>query len=61
MFQCKQVPKSHGTVNKNLFLLVGDKKWTRNDLFDNKEHEELVPGPGEEKMALGPTKTLHKH
>lgn len=61
MFQCKQVPKSHGTVSKNLFLLVGEKKWTRNDLVDNKEQEELVLGPEEEKMAVGLTKTLHKH
>lgn len=36
--------------------MVSDKKLIRNDIFDNKEHEELVPGHEKEWMVLGPYK-----
>lgn len=31
-----------------------ERKLTRNVIFGDKEHEEMVPGPEQEKMVLGP-------
>ena len=35
------------------FLVMGDVKWARNKAFDNKEQEELFPGPEQEEMVPG--------
>lgn len=57
LFRYKQVPVSHGIVHNNsiltFFFMMEERKLTRNDIFDNKEHEEVVPGPEQEKLVLG--------
>ena len=34
--------------------MMEERKLSRNVIFGDKEHEEMVPGPEQEKMVLGP-------
>lgn len=34
--------------------MMEERKLARNVIFGDKEHEEMVPGPEQEKMVLGP-------
>lgn len=43
-----EVTKSHGIVSSNstatFFFMMGDRKLDRNNIFDDKEHNEMVHG-----------------
>lgn len=55
-FQHKQVPVSHGVVNNSsilTFFMMEERKLSRNIIFGDKDHEEMVLDLTREKMVLG--------
>lgn len=41
------------TAAFSLFFMMEERKLSRNIIFGDKDHEEMVPGPEQEKMVLG--------